>query len=117
MKNITKASARRIGNEIIKIIDEMEMLENVSVFFNGEEHRFDSRGHEQVIQRLATDCSQYANDDTVSIAYDGGMFWDVMNGTFGYSLRDRFESELQPMLDEYGAYIEDCHSWFATIAV
>lgn len=130
-KKLTKAGREKIAREIKALMEDMCLLSHCSIFVNGREERFPFRdtvyddespkmwleeGEPEIINRKATDCCEFANDDTISICYDGGIMYSVMQGEFGWSTHDNFMERLNKIIKPYGLYLEECTSWFSTLA-
>lgn len=56
---------------------------------------------------LASKDLEYCNDKTVTLSFDGGAFYSMMNGEYGWSTHDKFDE----LVDSFGYHAEMGHSW------
>lgn len=118
MKGLSSKEKEKVAEGVIEVLKEMELYENMSVFYNGKEIRR-SVDSEEVIDRKISDCiGEYAEGAEILIAYDGGMLYDVMNGSFGWSLYNSLMEKLEDrVLNEYGLRVEDVYGWASVLTL
>lgn len=119
---VRKNSLGKIERGIINAIRSLDFgeedkdgfLSGVGIVRDGIMRVYNGLG--EVTKELSRSCEEFSgNKDTLVVTYDGGMFWDVMDGSYGWSLHDKFMEEVDKVLGEYGLYIEPINSWSFTL--
>lgn len=111
-KTLTLKNREVIFEKIKKLIQKMDMLRSVTFFFNNKRIMYKCDSTVVIEEDMkATDYCDYANDDTLTVVFDGGDLWEVLNCSFGYSMKDEFDSKMEKILKPYNLYYEMGNSW------
>lgn len=108
---MTKEQKRneKIANAILKFLIDNEIGGDVSIYFNGKAYRFTSATEYKTLEDIkGSTFFEYANDETVSMTFEGS-FYHVVNGyAEGYrGLLDKFNK----LIAKHGMYYEQGHAW------
>ena len=96
----------KVAKTIEKFIRKHELDSDVRIYFSNKCWDYDSSGRKTVIEDIkASDYFEYANDDTISMSFEGGLY-DALNMTYGYGLFEEFNA-----LDFDGHYFELGNAW------
>ena len=95
-----------IAKKIEAFMKKHYLFTDTRIYFNNKCWNYDSRGNKTVLEDIVgSDYFLYANDDTISMSFEGGLY-RIMN--YGpYEVREAF----QDMLAEYGYYAELGNAW------
>jgi len=94
----------KIAKTIEKFMKKYGLDSDVRIYFSNKCWAYDSGGKKTVIEDIkASDYFEYANDDTISMTFEGPLY-DVINyGHYGCNEWNK--------LDFDGYYMEQGHSW------
>ena len=95
-----------IARKIEAFMKKYDLLTDSRIYFNKKCWEYGSNGNKTVLEDMVgSDYFRYANDDTISMSFEGGLY-NVMN--YGpFDVREAF----QDMLAEYGYYAELGNAW------
>ena len=95
-----------VAKRIESFMKKHDLHYDVRIYFSGKAWDYDSWGKKTVIKDVKpSDYFDYANDDTISMSFEGPMN-SVLNMYNGYELFDKFSE-----LDFDGYYFELGNSW------
>ena len=98
----------QVAKRIEKFCRLYGLVYDMRIYFSGKCWDYDSSGKKTVIHDIkGSDYCDYSNDDTITIATEGGLY-DVLNNYTDYdsNLYDKFAS-----LDFDGHYFEIGNAW------
>ena len=95
-----------IAYKILELLLEYDCSTDVVFYFEGK--RLIETDKDWVIEEgyLGSDYTEYANDDTLTMTFEG-PFFEVMNYGTNYELYDKFDKLLQ----SFGYYYELGNAW------
>lgn len=113
-----EARMEKVAKNIERWLVKHELTDNVHIYFNNVRWSYkvikplNFEGESKVEKTITEDIKgsdyfDYANDDTISMAFDGGSFYSAINNHYGFALSDAFDTEV----DFDGMYYELGHSW------
>lgn len=105
-KRLTAKQKKELAYEILELLKKYEMNVDVSIYFSG---KCLTGGGEIIKGKLASKYFEYANDDTLSMSFEG-VFYEVMN-YYHPSLSDAVMPEFNAILEKYGLYYELGNAW------
>jgi hypothetical protein len=113
MTKLTPASKLKIFNSIVKLLGSMNLLQGITILYDNKRVMFDWYTLIPTIEegKQATDYCEYSNNDTLTITFDGGNLWDVMNQSYGIEEYDKLDAELSKILKPHNLHYEMGHSW------
>jgi hypothetical protein len=95
----------KVAKTIEKFIRKYELDSDVRIYFSNKCWAYES-GKKTVIEDIkASDYFEYANDDTISMSFEGGLY-EHFNCHYGYTILNKFNE-----LDFDGHYFELGHAW------
>jgi len=95
-----------IARKIEAFCKKYDLLTDTRIYFNKKCWDYSSSGNKTVLEDIVgSDYFDYANDDTISMSFEGGLYRVMNYGSF--DVRDAF----QDMLAEYGYYAELGNAW------
>jgi len=87
------------------------LTSDMRIYFNGICWDFDSDGKYEVLEDIkGSDYFEYADDESVSVSTEGELH-SVINGDFGWDMKDR----LDRLLEKFNAYYEQGNNWNFTV--
>ena len=99
--------------EIVRKIDaylrKHKLNHDTRIYFNDKAWAYNSNGEKSVLEEVkGSDYFQYANDDTISMSFEGGLF-NVLNAYRNdwVVLQDEFVK----LFDEYDCWYELGNAW------
>lgn len=97
----------KVAKTIERFLKKHDLDSDVRIYFSGKCWDYDSSGNKTVIEDIkASEYFDYANDDTISMSFEGGLH-DVLNmGYGGYELFEEFNA-----LDFDGHFFELGNAW------
>ena len=96
----------KVAKTIEKFIRKYGLDSDVRIYFSNKCWDYDSSGRKTVIEDIkASDYFEYANDDTISMSFEGGLY-EHLNMHYGYAIFNEFNE-----LDFDGHYFEMGHAW------
>lgn len=115
MKTLTKTNIEELANEIITFLNEHELANSVSIYFNNKVMRSKGKWDEDYnyvpnwITEEDVDPHDYfeyaAYDHILSMSFEGGLY-DLLNYRFG-----KTEEQFIAIFDRHGLYYELGNSW------
>lgn len=123
VKKLTKTAKEKIRWEIADILADHHLLGYISIITNNKEYHFKEKiakddtekfNYDHEVQpRYPSEISDYGNDDTLAIIFDGSPLYDIINygGFSGSYLQDRIYKKLNKVIEPYGLYFEFAHTW------
>ena len=130
-KKITKASVQKILNGMIEVFKKYNVCQNVSFVIKGKRisfgeadidweatHKMEEAGDDDTLIfkevpvkiKEAKDIlpdNWSGNNDTILVQYDGGLFYSMWTGEYGYNTKEKIEEELEMVLGPYHLGIEE----------
>ncbi len=101
----------KIVKEIEKFIVKHGLNTDMRIYFNGIAWDYDSSGNKTILKGLkASDFFDYANDKTISLSFEGGLY-EVLNNYMDFTLKNKFDN----MLEKFGVYYELGNAWNCSI--
>jgi hypothetical protein len=139
--NYTKVSNRKVVREVKNYFKEKGLFSNLVFVYNGKRELIRSselilsestlneevnnyyetqNGLQYYEPKVETDTgyvpSDYGgNDNTFVLTYDGGLFYSVMSGEFGWESKDKFMNKMEEILDRYDMRVEIINNISLTI--
>jgi hypothetical protein len=135
--NYTKVSNRKVVREVKNYFKEKGLFSNLVFVYNGKRELIGSselilnkeevnnyyetqNGLQYYEPKIETDTgyvpSDYGgNDNTFVLTYDGGLFYSVMSGEFGWESKDKFMITMEEILDKYDMRVEIINNVSLTI--
>jgi hypothetical protein len=84
-----------------------ELTSDMRIYFNGICWDFDSNKTYKVIEDIkGSDYFEYAKDDGISVTTEGELY-SIINGEFGWSLKNAFDK----VLNKFNCYYEQGNAW------
>lgn len=106
----------KIANAIKDFLMKHHLSGDCRIYFNNKCYHFDSSGKlEKVIEDIVpTDYFEYANNETVSLSYEGA-FYNVMNYAFSDRRLAKLEQKFNDLVESFGYYAQPGHAWNLTL--
>lgn len=102
-----EARMEKVVRNIERWLLNLEMAKSVNIYFNNQCWAYDHKGNKTIKQDVkGSEYFEYANDDTISMSFDGGSLYEALNNHYGFGLSDSFAQ-----IDFDGMYYELGHSW------
>ena len=101
---------------LVKKIDSFlkrhEINYDTRIYWNDRCWDFNSNGKKTVLKDIkGSDYIEYANDETITMSFDGGGMYNVMNTNWCSPYYAKLEQEFSDILAEEGYYYELGNSW------
>ena len=97
----------KVAKTIERFLKKHDLDSDVRIYFSGKAWDYDSSGKKSVIEDVkASEYFDYANDDTISMSFEGGLY-DVLNMSYG---GDELFEEFNA-LDFDGHFFELGNAW------
>lgn len=130
-KKITKASVQKILNEMIEVFKKHNVCQNVSFVIKGKRisfgeadidweatHKAEEAGDDMtlIFKEVPMRIKESAdilpdkwsgNNGTILVQYDGGLFYSMWTGEYGYNTKEKIDQELEKVLGPYHLGIEE----------
>jgi hypothetical protein len=95
-----------IAKKIEAFCKKHDLLTDTRIYFNKKCWNYNSSGNKTVLEDIVgSDYFDYANDDTISMTFEGGLYHVMNYGS--WDVREAF----QDMIAEYGYYAELGNAW------
>lgn len=105
-----KRKNKYMADAIKKWMLENEVADDSRIYFNGKCYSSIGYGENAKYETLhdikGSDYTKYANDDTITMTYEG-IFHSVINSEYGRVMLDSFDR----LIESFGYYYELGHSW------
>lgn len=101
-----------LANMIKDFLITNEVAGGVTIYFNEKAYRWNSDGSGYTFLKdiKASNYFEGANDELVSMSFEG-VFYDVINRTYGGFIADKFDK----LLEQNGYYYDFYNSWNLSI--
>lgn len=95
---LRESSKDKIFNEIVKFLKKNEWDDGVYIYYKGR--RYDI-GKSELDKMVSIEDDNYSDSGFMAVTYDGGIFYSVMDGEFGWCSRNLFEEFMDKLLSKY----------------
>lgn len=124
---LTRQQAEKLGQQITQILGDfygeegkaegMTLLDDhLMIAYAGKLYIYSKGKVIETRDAKATDYCKHANNAGVTLFYDGGPLYNIVNGDYGWKSWERLEPQLNKAIEKFGAYWESCTSWCMTMA-
>lgn len=99
---------KELANEIKEFIIKNEMDSDIRIYFNGRCYDCNSDGKWQILEDMkASEYFDYANDDTLSMSFEGPLYTIFADPSIGKDIVNRFDK----IFEKYNCYYEFGNQW------
>jgi hypothetical protein len=118
-KRVDKNSKEKIVNNLIEVFKKHGVLDNVDIVYNNKMISFgsakmDLEDESEEIKYIYAEPTitldkkpEDYNGKTIVVMYDGGALYSCWNGEYGWSWKDRLESDLEVVFGPYHLGVEN----------
>jgi hypothetical protein len=105
-----KLANEKLANDLKKFIEKYE-IGDTRIYFNNICYHFNSDGSCKVIENIkASDYFEYANDETVSMSFEG-----YLNHVINYGENNKLLNYFDKIFEKHGCYYELGYAWSLSV--